>query len=123
MPTDLSHAPVSDLTCSFRPPRARLRMVGDFDLSTRDHLADVLGCLRVRGCTTVEVDAQEVAFVDASTLRALHVEAARLREEGGALVVVAASQVFARIVAIAGYADLLTHPERALKVVPGPRGD
>ena len=118
MRADLTDAPVSDLICSFRPPRARVRMVGDFDLSTCEHLADVLACLRLRGCRTVEVDAQEATFVDASTLRVLHVGAERLRAEGGALVVVAASPVFARIVALAGCTDLFPRPERGLSVVP-----
>jgi anti-anti-sigma factor len=94
-------------------------MVGEFDLSTRDHLADVLECLRLRGCTAVEVDARDVSFVDASTLRVLHEEAVRLRRVDGTLVVVAGSETFARIVGLARYADLVP-ATAARRTAPSP---
>lgn len=95
------------VSCTFQPPRALVRLGGEFDLSSRGHLSDVLACLRLRGCTTVEVDAQEVTFVDASCLRVLHTEAVRLRSAGGTLRMVAASALVVRVVEAAGYLDLL----------------
>ena len=108
------------VSCTFQPPRALVRLGGEFDLASRDHLSDVLACLRLRGCTTVEVDAQEVTFVDASCLRVLHTEAVRLRGAGGALRMVAASALVVRIVEAAGYLDLLPGGG---PTVPSPRSE
>jgi len=105
------------LTFTFRAPRARVRLAGDFDLAARDHLHDVMTCLRSRGCVTVEVDAQDVTFVDAAYLRTLSAEAALLREAGGALQLVAASATFARTAEAAGYRNLM--PEGSARA---PRG-
>lgn len=89
------------------PPVARLRAVGELDLATRDRLRDVLGCLRFRGCTQVEVDLAAVTFIDACTLRVLHAEQRRLLLEGGSLEVVAASAFHQFVARLAGYEALL----------------
>lgn len=106
------------------PPRARVRLTGEFDLAMREHLDHVLTVLRFRGCTTIQVDAQDVSFVDASCLRVLHTQAHLLREAGGVLRLVAASAVFIRTVEAAGYRALVPggpdpgEPPR----LPRPRG-
>lgn len=90
-----------------RPPKGRVRLAGEFDLRTREHLADVVRSLRRCGCSVVEIDASRVTFVDASCLRLMHDEGRRLRGDGGELRVTAGSDVFVKLVRAAGYAELM----------------
>jgi anti-anti-sigma factor len=92
-------------TCA--PPRARLYLVGEFDLSTRDALDVVLGSLRRRGCTRLELDLADVTFIDVCTLAVLDREQRRLREDGGELQVALASRRCQRVTRLVGYHDLL----------------
>jgi anti-anti-sigma factor len=84
-----------------------VRLEGELDLATRDELAGLLACLRLHGCSLVEVDALRVTFVDATCLRVLHDERRRLRAGGGTLRLVAASSFFVKVLDAAGYDDLL----------------
>jgi anti-anti-sigma factor len=91
-------------TCD--PPRARLRLSGELDLSTREQLGDVLVCLTLAGCRRVEIDLAAVTFIDAGTLRVLSDEQRRLAGCGGALEVVVASDAALQLCSLAGYPGL-----------------
>lgn len=112
---------------------ACVRIEGDLDLTTTPALHDELTAVRATGSTRVELDLDEITFVDAHSLRLLDQEQRRLRDLGGELRVASASASFALISAVAGYADLLPETddvpdlrslaEAALPVPGGARGD
>jgi anti-anti-sigma factor len=93
-----------------RPPSARLRIIGDLDLATRDRLREVIDDLRSTGYERIELDLASVSFIDASNLGVLHEQQRRLLAGGGALDVVAASHRHQRVVRLVGY-DTLLAPE------------
>ncbi|GAA2089154.1 STAS domain-containing protein [Aeromicrobium tamlense] len=96
----------TDFQFSCDPPLAQVRIFGELDPSTTAHLADVLECLATRGCTRVEVDVEEVTYVDESNLRVLRDEQLRLRARGGDLEVVGDSDYHRVVARRAGCADL-----------------
>jgi anti-anti-sigma factor len=91
-------------TCD--PPVARLRLSGEFDLSTHEQLGDVLACLTLAGCRRIDIDLAAVTFIDAGTLRVLADEQRRLARCGGALEVVVASRAHLFVCDLAGYPGL-----------------
>jgi anti-anti-sigma factor len=110
----------TDFTFVCRPPAARLRITGELDLATRERLREALRDLRARRCSRVEVDAADVDFVDATSLRVLHEERLRLLDEGGRLDVVAGSPTYLLVSQLAGYDDLrpVATSRSRLAVVP-----
>jgi len=94
-----------EFTC--HPPLGRLRVVGDLDVSTLDHLADVLEVMALRGCTRVEVDVEEVPYIDTRSLHVLHEVHRRLRLHGGGVEMVGAGTYHRIVAQHAGYADIL----------------
>ncbi|WP_210503947.1 STAS domain-containing protein [Nocardioides xinjiangensis] len=94
------------LTFTVRPPRALVRMAGALDLDHRDHLSDVLTCLRLRGCVVVELDAHQVDVIAPGCLDVLRDEARALVQRGGELRLVAASAAFLETARLAGYDDV-----------------
>lgn len=99
-------------TCD--PPVAQLQISGELDLSTGGELADVLLSVGALTCTHVELDAEDVAFVDAYSLAMLRREQRRLRAAGGDLEVVAAAPCFVLVARLAEYATLLPTGGRVL---------
>ncbi len=100
----------TEFTFSCEPPTARLRVSGELDISSTDQLRDVLACLRLEGCTRLEVDLSGVVFIDAGSLRVLHREQLRLMIAGGDLEVVDASPCYRLVSGLAGYDSLLPVP-------------
>ncbi|MFS0884833.1 STAS domain-containing protein [Aeromicrobium sp. 179-A 4D2 NHS] len=97
-----------EFTC--QPPLGRLRIVGDLDANTVDHLTDVLECLALRGCTRVEVDVEEVTYIDTRTLHVLHEVHRRLVIRGGGLSLVSTGSYHELVARHAGYGALLPQP-------------
>ncbi|MFO6454453.1 MULTISPECIES: STAS domain-containing protein [unclassified Aeromicrobium] len=96
----------TDFQFSCDPPKAQMRIVGELDPSTTAHLADVLESLATRGCTRVEVNVEEVSYVDKSNLRVLRAEQLRLRSDDGDLVVVGGSDYHRVVARHAGCTEL-----------------
>jgi anti-anti-sigma factor len=88
------------------PPRARLRIDGELDLAANVQLRHALARVAFFGCHQVDVDLDAVTFVEASSLRLLDQERARLARIGGRLEVVAASADFLLACDVVGYPDL-----------------
>lgn len=115
----------TDLQLAYDPPVALLRIAGELDLSTRARLRDAFCCVARQGCTQVRVDLEGITFIDASSLRLLHVEQHRLVQAGGDLEVVAASARYLLVSGAAGYPNLqpATGPTQGSSGIPGaPRG-
>lgn len=106
----------TDFQFSCDPPLARVRICGELDPSTTAHLADVLESLATRGCTRVEVDVEEVSYVDESNLRVLRSEQLRLRARGGDLEMVGDSDYHRVVARRAGCAELFpsSFPDHAV---------
>ena len=94
-----------EFTC--HPPLGRLRIVGELDESSVDHLADVLESLALRGCTRVEVDVEEVSYIDPRCLHVLHEMHRRLRIRGEGVAMVGTNDYHRLVTQHAGYAALL----------------
>src|SRR5262245_15570492 len=88
-------------------PVARLRVIGDLDLSTSGHFREVIECLRLSGCTRIELDLAAVSFIDACGLGVLDAEQRRSFAAGGVVEVVAASDCYQRVARLARYYALL----------------
>jgi anti-sigma B factor antagonist len=98
---------LTQLLASCGPPVARVRIIGELDLSTRDDLSAFIGNLHRGGCTRLAVDATGVTFIDACSLAVLHSARIRLLEAGGTLDVVSASRSYRLAARLAGYDGLL----------------
>lgn len=96
----------TDFQFSCDPPLAQVRIFGELDPSSTAHLADVLESLATRGCTRVEVDVEEVTYVDESNLRVLRAEQLRLRARGGDLEMIGASDYHRVVARHAGCVEL-----------------
>lgn len=100
-------AVLPQLLASCGPPVARVHIIGELDLSTRDDLRAFLRNLHQGGCTRLEVDATAVTFIDACSLAVLHSTRIWLLDHGGTLEVVSASRPYTRAARLAGYDGLL----------------
>ncbi|GAB7005754.1 hypothetical protein JCM18899A_32270 [Nocardioides sp. AN3] len=94
------------LTFECDAPTAQVHMGGDLDLSTGVLLTDAFACLELSGCTRLEVDADDVTFIDAYTLALLRAEQRRLRESAGDLRVTAGSSYYRLVCGLAEYQTL-----------------
>lgn len=90
-----------EFTC--QPPSGHLRIVGELDGTTVDHLADVLDVMTLRGCTAVVVDLEEVTYVDARNLHVLHEVHRRLLTDGDGLKFEGASEYHRLVARHEGY--------------------
>lgn len=106
----------TDFQLSCEPPLAQVRIVGELDPSATERLVDVLGAMAVGGCTYVQVDLEEVSYVDDINLHALREEQQRLRAAGGDLVVAGASDYHRVVARRAGLARLLLGPDVPVQV-------
>jgi anti-anti-sigma factor len=93
-----------------QPPRGCVTLGGEIDLLVREEVRGALSDLRRAGCTLVDVDAAEVAYVDCGALGLLAAAQAELARTGGRLRVVRASGCFRRVSRAAGYHRLLGAP-------------
>ena len=96
--------PDIQLTCS--ASLARLRIVGDLDISTGHQLAAAFATAALHRCIDIEADLSEVSFVDAYALGQLRREQRLVRALGGDLRVVAASDFCRRVCRLACYDSL-----------------
>jgi anti-anti-sigma factor len=96
----------AQLLTTFHPPRGRLLLAGEFDLSTRDRLARRLQDAIDLGCQSLEIDAAGVTYVDAGSLGILEDMRTRLEHSGGSLVVVGSSSAFDRVARLSGFSGL-----------------
>jgi len=118
-----------EFTCE--PPLGRVRIIGDLDATTLDHLADVLECLALRGCLRVEVDVEEVTYLDTRALHVLHEVHRRLLVRDGGISLVSTTSYHDLVARHAGYAALLSQPTDepvhgavvTTSVSPAPRED
>lgn len=88
------------------PPLARVRIIGELDLTTDDQLHETFTYLHGTGCIRLQLDLEAVTFIDAHSLGVLHAEQRRLRAIGGTLDVVAASSRVVRVTELARYDEL-----------------
>lgn len=88
----------------FTGPLAVLKLSGDLDMSTEDHLSWGVEQAIGRRCTCVAVDLAGVPFIDCSAVGTLVQAAHRLREVSGELVVTAASPQVVRLLELTGTA-------------------
>ena len=93
---------ISDVT---DPPVLTVR--GEVDLASAPKLAAAMTELIDRGYTSVAVDLGSVEFIDSSGLGVLVGSLRRLREDGGDLVLRAASPPVTRILELTGLDSLL----------------
>lgn len=93
------------------PPVMTVR--GELDLASAPKLAAAMSELIDRGHTRVAVDLAAVEFIDSSGLGVLVGSLQRLREDGGDLMLRAASPAVARILELTGLDGLLPVPSRA----------
>lgn len=89
------------------PPLGRIRIFGELDAESVDHLTDVLESLVLRGCTHVKVDVEEVSYIDPTCLHVLHEVHRRLSLEGEGVALVGANEYHRLVTQHAGYAALL----------------
>jgi anti-anti-sigma factor len=113
------------LTCD--PPKARLRLSGEFDLSTNEQVADLFELATACGCHDLELDLSGVSFVDIGTLNLLDAHRRRVTSAGGSFVVVAESSCYRRVCDLAQLVALTvdgTRPPARRSRVPAqrPRG-
>jgi anti-sigma B factor antagonist len=87
------------------PPLLTVR--GEVDLASAPKLAAAMTELMDRGYTQVAVDLGSVEFIDSSGLGVLVGSLRRLREDGGDLVLRAASPAVTRILELTGLDGLL----------------
>jgi anti-sigma B factor antagonist len=87
------------------PPVLTVR--GEVDLASAPKLAAAITELMDRGYTNVAVDLGSVEFIDSSGLGVLVGSLRRLREDGGDLVLRAASPAVTRILELTGLDGLL----------------
>jgi anti-anti-sigma factor len=106
-------------TCD--PPVARLRITGELDISTGADLRAMFAAIDEQGCRLIELDADEITFIDAYALAVLRHEQRRLLASGGDLEVVAASAWFVLVARLAEYDTLLptSTPGSARAPAPG----
>lgn len=97
-----------ELTC--QPPSGHLRIVGDLDATTVDHLADALDLMILRGCTHVVVDLDEVIYVDAGNLAVLHRIHEQLLDAGRGLRLHGANEYHRLVARHEGYWELFADP-------------
>ena len=97
-----------EFTC--QPPSGHLRIVGDLDGTTVDHLADVLDVMTLRGCTHVVVDLEEVTYLDARNLHVLHEVHQRLLVGGVGLRLDGANEYHRLVARHEGYWELFADP-------------
>jgi anti-anti-sigma factor len=99
------------ITCD--PPKARLRLSGEFDLSTNERVSDLFGLAEARGCRHVELDLSGVSFIDVGTLYVLDAQRRRITSGGGSFVVVAESPCYRRVCDMAHYVVLTVDGQSA----------
>jgi anti-anti-sigma factor len=93
-----------DFTCD--PPVARLRLAGEFDLSTDDQVKDLFDSVAACGCHDLELDLSAVSFMDLGTLYLLDAHRRRVTARGGSFVVVAESSCYRRVRELGRYVVL-----------------
>lgn len=86
---------------------ARVAVAGDVDLAAADRLLAAVAPL-IRPRAEVAVDCAQVRFLDSAGLRALLELNRKAQEAGGTLVLEAPSAAVARLLELAGVADLFT---------------
>jgi anti-anti-sigma factor len=110
--------PQLQFTC--RGSSGRACLGGDLDLSTGDNVVAIFESLEMCGSVRVDVDLSAVTFIDAYTLALLRRAQRRLDEVGGHLHVVAGSEWYVRVCALARYESLLPVPADLPHRVAGP---
>ena len=91
----------------FAAPLAVLRIRGELDLSTEQHLTWTVEQAIVQHCTVVAVDLTGVRFIDCSAVGTLVGAVHRLREVSGELVVTGVSPQVRRLLNLTGTGSFL----------------
>ncbi|WP_229070093.1 STAS domain-containing protein [Actinoplanes sp. DH11] len=87
---------------------ARVRLAGEFDLNSRDVLAEVLrGIVAEGGCTRIVVDLDQVRFLDSEALSALLEGYLAAQSAGITFRLAAANGVVGRVIEVVGLEYLL----------------
>ena len=103
-----------------RPSQPSLALSGDIDLTNREVLVRRIVGLLALPPTAVTIDATDVSYIDAGSLKLLERARRRCADRGVSMVVERASHVFVLVAGLAGY-DLLLPPAASSFVPPGPR--
>ncbi|GGS62196.1 STAS domain-containing protein [Streptomyces cinerochromogenes] len=100
-----------------RTDRHLVRVVGDLDLHTASHLADVLQPLVLTGGHSVLVDLSDVAFLDSAGLTCLIAVYRTARSTGARVALIAPSERVRRMLAVTG-TDQVLHSYASPDAVP-----
>lgn len=98
--------------------RATVRVAGELDLCCVDEFSDELAAVLSDGYRSIELDLENLAFCDASGLRAIFQADRWLRSDGGRLSITGASPILRRLLEIVGMSDLLGNPSGTSVVGP-----
>jgi anti-anti-sigma factor len=103
----------TDLQFTCIPPYGWLFISGELDLSTHNRLRDAFECLRLRGCTELELNLEGIQHIDAHTLGLIYQEQRRMIDLGGGLSVSRGSSTYRLVSRMAGYRSLQPPPQSA----------
>src|SRR4051812_682509 len=99
----------AQIVATFEPPAARLRLLGELDLTVDSEMMRRFQDIADLRCHAVEVDGTDVTYIDASLLRLLANEKTTIEHEGGSFVLTRTSLVFALVAQLAGFQQLLPY--------------
>jgi len=99
----------AQIVATFEPPAARLRLVGELDITVDSVMVRRFQDIADLKCHAVEIDGTDVTYIDASLLRLLASEKTTIEHEGGSCVLTRTSLVFALVAQLAGFQQLLPY--------------
>jgi anti-anti-sigma factor len=107
--SEIEMAMSAKIVATFEPPAARLRLVGELDLTVDPIMMRRFQDIADLKCHDVEVDVTDVTYIDASLLRLLANQKTTIEHDGGSFVLTRASLVFALVAQLAGFQQLLPY--------------